>query len=73
MSRFRRDYELTITLTSGETVKIIPEIRIQFEIDKSVYGGLNTCKIKVYNLSIDKQRKLIKDKGRWERKITFSN
>ena len=62
MSRFRRDYELTITLTSGETVKIIPEIRIQFEIDKSVYGGLNTCKIKVYNLSIDKQRKLIKDK-----------
>ena len=60
--RFLRDYELIITLTSGETVKIIPEIRVQFEIDKSIYGGLNACKIKIFNLSGDKQRKLVKDK-----------
>lgn len=62
MNRFIRDYELIITLTSGEVVKIIPEIRIQFEIEKSIRGGLNSCKLKIYNLSKDKQQKLIKDK-----------
>lgn len=71
MSRFIRDYELIITLTSGETVKIIPEIRIQFEIDKSIYGGLNACKIKIFNLSTDKQKKLIKDKEDGQIRIPF--
>jgi len=62
LNRFIRDYELIITLTSNEVVKIIPEIRIQFEVNKSIYGGLNSCKIKIYNLSEDKRMKLVKDK-----------
>lgn len=62
MNRFIRDYELIITLTSNEVVKIIPEIRIQFEVNKSIYGGLNSCKIRIYNLSEDKRMKLVKDK-----------
>lgn len=71
MSRFIRDYELIITLTTGETVKIVPEIRVQFEIDKSIYGGLNACKIKIYNLSVDKQRKLVKDKEDGTKRLPF--
>ncbi|WP_373073891.1 hypothetical protein [Sulfurimonas sp.] len=62
MSRFIRDYELIITLTSGEVVKIVPELKVVFEITKSIRGGLNTCKIQIYNLTQDKQRKLVKDK-----------
>ena len=60
--RFGRDYELIITLTSGEVVKIIPELRVQFEVNKSINGKLNSCKLKIYNLSEDKRKKLIKDK-----------
>ena len=60
--RFIRDYELILTLTSGEVVQIVPEIRVQFEVSKSVRGGLNSCTIKIYNLSDDKRKKLVKDK-----------
>jgi len=56
-----RDYELTITLLSGEVVKIVPELRVQFEVNKSIKGGPNNCKLKIYNLSQDKRNKLIKD------------
>jgi len=57
-----RDYELVLTLNTDEVVRIIPELRVQFDITKSVKGGLNSCRIKIYNLSADKRKKLIKDK-----------
>jgi hypothetical protein len=69
--RFIRDYELILTLTSGEVVKIIPEIRIQFEVSKSTRGGLNTCSIKIYNLSDDKRKKLVKDKEDGQVRLPF--
>lgn len=62
MSRFSRDYELVITLLNGDVVKITPELRVQFEVTKSIKGALNNCKIKIYNLNNDKRRKLVKDK-----------
>jgi len=69
--RFMRNYELIITLTSGEVVKITPEIRIQFEAVKSIRGGLNNCKIKIYNLSEEKRLKLVKDKEDGSKLLPF--
>ena len=71
LSRFIRDYELIITLTSGEIVKITPEIRVLFEVFKSIVGGLNTCKIMIYNLSQDKRKKLVKDQLDMDTKLPF--
>ena len=71
MNRFIRDYELVLTLTSGEVVQIVPELRVQFEISKSVRGGLNTCTIKIYNLNDDKRKKLVKDQEDSTQKLPF--
>lgn len=60
-SRFGRDYELIITLNTGEAIVIRNPIRIQFDVVKSVDGGLNSCRIRIYNLSKDKRKKLIKE------------
>lgn len=69
--RFIRDYELILTLTSGEVVQIVPEIRVQFEVSKSVRGGLNSCTIKIYNLSDSKRKKLVKDKEDFRIRMPF--
>lgn len=69
--RFIRDYELILTLTSGEVVQIVPELRVQFEVSKSIRGGLNTCSIKIYNLSDSKRKKLVKDKEDFRIRMPF--
>ena len=70
-SRFGRDYELIITLNTGEAVIIKPNIRVQFDVVKSVDGGLNSCRIRIYNLSKDKRKKLIKEDTDTKIKMPF--
>lgn len=62
MNRFNRNYELTVTLLSGQVVQIVPEIRVVFEIQKSINMGLNTCKLQIYNLKQVNRENLVKDK-----------
>lgn len=69
--RFGRDYELIITLNTGESISIKPPIRIQFDCVKSVDGGLNSCRVRVYNLSKDKRKKLIKEDTDINTKMPF--
>ena len=59
--RFMRDYELIIKTNTGEAIIVRPPIRIQFDAVKSVDGGLNSCRARIYNLSKDKRKKLIKE------------
>lgn len=61
MDRFIRDYELIIEI-DNKVVTIKPEIRVAFQIEKSIYGGLNSCKIQIYNLITEKREKLVKSK-----------
>jgi len=70
-SRFGRDYELIITLNTGEAVIIKPNIRIQFDSVKSVDAGLNSCRVRIYNLSKDKRKKLVKDDTDTKTKLEF--
>lgn len=69
--RFGRDYELIITLNTGEAIAIKPPIRIQFDCVKSVDGGLNSCRVRIYNLSKDKRKKLIKEDTDINTKMPF--
>jgi len=59
--RFMRDYELIIKTNTGEAIIVRPPIRIQFDSVKSVDAGLNSCRVRIYNLSKDKRKKLIKE------------
>ena len=69
--RFGRDYELIVTLNTGEAIAIKPPIRIQFDSVKSVDGGLNSCRVRIYNLSKDKRKKLIKEDTDINTKMPF--
>ena len=70
-SRFGRDYELIITLNTGEAIVIRNPIRIQFDAVKSVDSGLNSCRARIYNLSKDKRKKLVKDDTDTTTKMPF--
>ncbi len=60
--RTNRDFKLTATIRSaGQEIEIEPPFRVSFSIDKSIYGGLNKAKIKIYNLSLSKRELLAKD------------
>jgi len=50
--QYKRVYELTIVPTSGET-RIIDELRINFEITKSVLSFPNLARIQIYNPNKD--------------------
>ena len=56
--RFMRDYELIIKTNTGEAIVVRNPIRIQFDAVKSVDSGLNSCRVRIYNLSKDKRKKL---------------
>jgi len=62
LSRFNRQYSLVITLLNGQTIEILPDIRVVFEAQKSINMGLNTCKIQIYNLKSVNRENLVKDK-----------
>ena len=69
--RFMRDYELIIKTNTGEAIIIRPPIRIQFDSVKSVDAGLNSCRVRIYNLSKDKRKKLVKDDTDTKTKLEF--
>lgn len=58
--RFLRDYELTVSIGS-QAVTIKPPFRIVFSGDKSDKADLNKMTLKIYGLSEDKRRKLVRD------------
>lgn len=58
--RFSRDYELRIDALGG-AIYIRPPMRIQFQSDKSIYGGLNKIQIQLENLAERKRQALTKD------------
>lgn len=58
---YNRDYELLINV-SGTVYSITPPLRIQFDITKSGFGGLNKANFKVYNLVETKRLQLVKDR-----------
>lgn len=61
LSRFNRDYELTVQVASGRSVTVTPPMRIAFSADKSVSGGLNKLTARVYNLKQSNRLALVKD------------
>ena len=69
--RFMRDYELIIKTNTGEAIVIRNPIRIQFDAVKSVDSGLNSCRARIYNLSKDKRKKLVKDDTDTKTKLEF--
>ena len=69
--RFMRDYELIIKTNTGEAIIVRPPIRIQFDSVKSVDAGLNSCRVRIYNLSKDKRKKLVKDDTDTKTKLEF--
>ena len=69
--RFMRDYELIIKTNTGEAIIVRPPIRIQFDSVKSVDGGLNSCRVRIYNLSKDKRKKLVKEDTDTTNKLEF--
>ena len=70
-SRFGREYELIIKTNTGESIVIRNPIRIQFDAVKSVDSGLNSCRVRIYNLSKDKRKKLVKDDTDTKIKMPF--
>jgi hypothetical protein len=58
--RFNRDFEL-IAGIDGQEVFVKPPMRISFDGNKSVSGGLNKLTLKIYNLKDTTRKKLVKD------------
>ena len=66
--RFNRTYTLEIDIgTRTEVIK--PPMRISFEVDKSIMGGLNKCRIQLYNIEERKRLALAKDAEQNEKRI----
>ena len=66
--RFNRTYTLEIDI--GTRTEIIrPPMRISFEADKSIMGGLNKCRIQLYNIEERKRLALAKDAEQNEKRI----
>jgi hypothetical protein len=60
-SRFNRDFELTVSVASGREVAVVPPMRISFNVDKSIAGGLNKMTCRIYNLQPSNRLALTKD------------
>ena len=71
LSRFDRDYELTIQVEQRRAVVITPPMRIAFSADKSVSGGLNKITIKAYNLT-EANRLAIQKDPEQQKRVPFS-
>lgn len=59
--RSNRDYRLTIEPLRGILINIAPPIRVSFNIDKSIAGGVNKANVRIYNLEPRKREALAKD------------
>lgn len=60
-SQFNRNYELTVQVTGGTAVVIVPPMRVSFSANKAADGGLNKLTISIYNLSAAHRLALSKD------------
>lgn len=60
-SRFERDYELMVQVTSGKAVVVKPPMRVSFNANKSAVGGLNKLRVSVFNLTPTHRLALAKD------------
>lgn len=69
--RFDRDYELSVT-ANGRTFVVRPPIRIAFDADKSISGGLNKMNCQIDNLEERKRLALVKDREQTQINIPFS-
>ena len=49
--RFGRKYELKIITLDDKEITITPELRITFDVTKSIKGSLNKATVQIYNLS----------------------
>ena len=59
--RFNRNYSLEIITLNNQKITIQPEIRIAFDVTKSVKGSLNNGTIQIYNLSQTNRNLIVKD------------
>ena len=59
--RFGRNYSLEIITLNNQKITIQPELRITFDVTKSVKGSLNNGTIQIYNLSQANRNLIIKD------------
>lgn len=59
--RFGRNYSLEIITLNNQKITIQPELRITFDVTKSVKGSLNNGTIQIYNLSQTNRNLIIKD------------
>jgi len=67
--RFIRNYDLRFLILGGEVI-IRPPIRINFQSDKSIRGGLNKISLQIYNLEERKRLALVKD-AEQQKRIPF--
>jgi len=61
LSRFDRDFELTVSVGGGREVIVKPPMRISFSANKSVSGGLNKLTCRIYDLQSSNRLALTKD------------
>lgn len=61
LDRFQRNYSLEIITLNNQKIIIQPELRITFDITKSIKGSLNNGTIQIYNLSQTNRDQLVKD------------
>ena len=60
-SRFNRDYKLVVQVSGGQSVEVVPPMRVSFSANKSVSGGLNKLTLNIYNLKTSNRLALVKD------------
>jgi len=61
LSRFNRDFSLTVQVSATQYVTVKPPMRVTFTASKSVNGGLNKLDIRIYNLNASNRAALAKD------------
>jgi len=61
LSRFNRDFKLTVQVSATQSVVITPPLRVSFNASKSINGGLNKLTIRIYNLNESNRTALAKD------------
>lgn len=69
LSRFNRDYELTVQVSDAQAVIIRPPLGIAFDSSKSVAGGLNKLTVRIRNLKQSNRLALTKDQEDQQKRI----
>ena len=69
--RFGRKYELKIITLDDKEITITPELRITFDVTKSIKGSLNKATVQIYNLSQTNRDKIKKDEAKGIKRNTI--